>query len=113
MSQRLDIDPSLYPTGEKLEYFRMRQTTRSYLGRIGIGTNPAYTDKNIVDALRQHIGLQPAEEWDESFDRTLSEALEAFKGQLVIVLEAAGVPPIEPITATSVDMAFDRLGRNS
>jgi hypothetical protein len=47
-------------------YMILRRDSRDALGRIGIGSNPLFTDYNIFTGLSEKLGVETPEMYDES-----------------------------------------------
>lgn len=50
-------------------YLRLRQQSREALFRLGITSNPSFTDENIVNGIRRAIGLT-----EISYDKGVEES---------------------------------------
>ncbi|MDO8265537.1 MAG: hypothetical protein Q7T41_01185 [Candidatus Saccharibacteria bacterium] len=83
------------------EYAKLRASSRTALGRVGINSNPGSTDHYILSGLSDHLG-QPAQ---ESYDEWAESSGACFRDMLATVLD------IElPTTVEAVTSALDRLG---
>ena len=63
-------------------YLLLRQDSREALGRLGVGSNPCFTDHNILTRLSQQLGRDVPEEYDEQTEY----AGEFFRDNLATIL---------------------------
>lgn len=81
------------------DYALVRIAARNMLARVGILSNPGYSDKNILDALREVADLERLAEYDES----TGDVGRRFMGEVAATLGHLGVEVPEPVTP--IDLA--------